>query len=244
MGKAGAPEKLIMHGKRLDSRKLDEFRPMEAAIGVIPQSRGSATFSFGDTHAIVGVQGPGPMHPKGLQEPTRTKLRCHYFMAPFATSERGRPGRSRRSTEISMVIGEALSNVIFLEEYPKTALDIFMEILQANASTRCAALNAASMALAEAGIPMKDLISSLSVGKADGQILLDVAGAEDNFGDVDMAVATVGGGDAFVLLQMDGVITLAEFRTMLDMAKHGCAVVHKKQKEALMKHYNSEEVSL
>jgi len=244
MGKAGAPEKLIIHGKRLDGRKLDEFRPMEADIGVIPQSRGSATFSFGDTKALAGVQGPGPMHPKGLQEPTRTKLRCHYFMAPFATSERGRPGRSRRSTEISMVIGEALSNVIFLEEYPKTALDIFMEILQANASTRCAALNAASMALAEAGIPMKDLVSSLSVGKADGQIVLDVAGAEDNFGDVDMAVATVGGGDAFVLLQMDGVITLEEFRTMLDMAKHGCAVVYRKQKEALMKHYNSEEVSL
>jgi len=240
MSKEGAPEKLIIHGKRLDGRKLDEFRPMKAEVGVIPQSKGSATFSFGETKAIAGVQGPGPMHPKGLQEPTRTKLRCHYFMAPFATSERGRPGRSRRSTEISKVIGEALSNVIFLEDYPKTALDIFMEILQANASTRCAALNAASMALAEAGIPMRDLVSSLSVGKADGEIVMDVAGAEDNFGDVDMAVATVGGGDAFVLLQMDGVITQSEFKVMLEMAKNGCAEVYQRQKEALMKRYTAE----
>ena len=240
MSKAGAPEKLIVHGKRLDGRKLDEFRPMKAEVGVIPQSKGSATFSFGETKAIAGVQGPGPMHPKGLQEPTRTILRCHYFMAPFATSERGRPGRSRRSTEISKVVAEALSNVIFLEDYPKTALDVFMEILQANASTRCAALNAASMALAEAGVPMRDIVSSLSVGKADGEIVLDVAGAEDNFGDVDMAVATVGGGDAFVLLQMDGVITLDEFGTMLEMAKNGCATVYAKQKEALMKRYTAE----
>ncbi len=241
--KAGAPEALIVKGKRLDGRGLEEFRPMEAEVGVISQSQGSARFSFGETKALVGVQGPRPMHPKGLQEPTRTILRCYYFMAPFATSERGRPGRSRRSTEISKVIGEALSNVIFLEDYPKTALDVFMEIMQANASTRCAALTAASMALADAGIPMRDLISSISVGKADGKIIVDVAGAEDNFGDVDMAVATVGGGDAFVLLQMDGVITLEEFRTMLELARNGCATVYGRQKEALMKRYSIEEVS-
>ena len=240
MSKAGAPEKLIVHGKRLDGRRLDEFRPMKAEVGVIARSEGSATFSFGETKAIAGVQGPRPMHPKGLQEPTRTKLRCYYFMAPFATSERGRPGRSRRSTEISMVVAEALSNVIFLEDYPKTALDIFMEVLQANASTRCAALNAASMALADAGIPMRDIVSSVSVGKADGEIILDVAGAEDNFGDVDLAVATVGGGDAFVLLQMDGVITVEEFRTMLEIAKHGCATVYAQQKAALLKRYTAE----
>ncbi|MEM5814702.1 MAG: exosome complex exonuclease Rrp41 [Candidatus Aenigmatarchaeota archaeon] len=243
MAKAGAPEKLIVNGKRLDGRGLGEFRPIEAEAGVIPQSQGSARFSFGETKALAGVQGPRPMHPKGLQEPTRTILRCHYFMAPFATSERGRPGRSRRSTEISKVIAEALSNVIFLEDYPKTALDIFMEIMQANASTRCAALNAASMALADAGVPMRDIVSSLSVGKVDGQLILDVMGAEDNFGDVDMAVATVGGGDAFVLLQMDGVITLEEFRAMLEMARDGCAVVYQRQKEALMKRYSAEEVS-
>jgi exosome complex component RRP41 len=183
------------------------------------------------------------MHPKGLQEPTRTILRCYYFMAPFATSERGRPGRSRRSTEISKVIGEALSNAVFMEDYPKTATDIFMEILQANASTRCAALNAASMALADAGIPMRDIVSSLSVGKVDGKIVLDVAGAEDNFGDVDMAVATIGRTGRFVLLQVDGVLTLQELRQMLELAKKGCAEVRAKQREALLKRYSTTEVS-
>ena len=242
MGKVGAPEALIVNGKRLDGRGLEEFRPMAAEVGVIGRSQGSAKFAFGNTSAVAGVQGPHPMHPKGLQEPTRTILRCYYFMAPFATSDRGRPGRSRRSTEISKVIAEALSNAVFLEDYPKTATDIFMEILEANASTRCAALNAASMALADAGVPMRDIVSSLSVGKVDGKIVLDVAGAEDNFGDVDMAVATVGSG-RFVLLQVDGVLTLEELRQMLELAGKGCAEVRAKQREALLGRYSTTEVS-
>lgn len=242
MAKAGAPEALIVKGKRLDGRDLEEFRPLKAEVGVIKRAQGSAIFWFGNTRAIAGVYGPRPMHPRGLQDPTKTILRCKYFMAPFSTSDRIRPGRSRRSTEISKVIKEALSQVVFFEDFPKTATDVFMEILQADASTRCAALNAAAMALAEAGVPMRDLVSSVSVGKIDGKIVLDVGGIEDNYGDVDVAVATVGGEDRFVLLQMDGVITMDEFPKILELGKKGCAEVYAKQKEALSRRYSAEEV--
>ena len=212
---------MIVKGKRLDGRELDECRPIKTEVGVIKQSQGSAKFSFGATQALAGIQGPREMHPRGLQESTRTKLRCYYFMAPFSTSDRIRPGRRRRSTEISKVIAEALQNVVFLAEYPKTATDVFMEILQADASTRCAALNAASMALAQAGMPMRDLVSSCAVGKVDGKLVLDVSGVEDNYGEVDMAVATVGGSDRFVLLQVDGVLSLDEFKKLLELARKG-----------------------
>jgi len=236
-GKFGAPEHLIVNGKRLDGRGLMDMRPLTLEVGMVHHSNGSAVFKFGNTYALAAVQGPRETHPKWMADPLKAVLRCKYFMAPFATTERSRPGTNRRSTEISKVITAALANVVFLEDYPKAAIDIFAEILEANASTRCAGLNAAAMALADAGIPMRDLVSCVSIGKIEGQIALDIAGAEDNFGEVDCAIATVGGSDRVVLLQMDGIVTREEFSKLLKFGSEGCAKVYEKQKEALRKRY-------
>lgn len=224
--RAGAPEALIVNGKRLDGRLPNEFRPITIEIGPLKRANGSAIFRFGGTHALAGVMGPRPFHPKGLQDPQRSIVRVSYRMAPFSTKERTRPGRSRRGTEISKVINEALANVIVAEDYPRTGLDIFVEILEADASTRCAAINAASLALADAGMPIRNMVVSCSVGRADGVLILDVAGAEDNFGEVDMAVATIANEDKIVLLQLDGIITKDEFMTLLEMAKGGCGQIY------------------
>jgi exosome complex component RRP41 len=233
--------KMIIDGKRMDGRGFEDFRPIDVEVGVLKRANGSAIFKFGDTYALSAVFGPKTMHPKHLQDPQKAFLRCRYSMAPFATTERVRPGTSRRSIEISKVIKEALSNVIFFEDYPKTAIDVFMEILQANASTRCAGLNAASLALAEAGVSMKNLISSCSAGKIDNQIVLDIAGDEDCEGEVDMAVATIGNEDKIVLLQLDGIITREEFLTLINLAKKGCATVYEKQVNALREKYKTGE---
>ncbi|MBN2203154.1 MAG: exosome complex exonuclease Rrp41 [Candidatus Aenigmarchaeota archaeon] len=243
MGGVGKPEKMIINGKRLDGRALDEFRPMEIEVGLLNNANGSATFKFGNTYALAAVQGPREVHPRHQENPQKTIIRCRYAMAPFSTKERIRPGRSRRATEISMVINEALSNVVFFNEYPKTAVDVFMEILQADASTRCAALNAASLALVDAGVPMSNMVSSCSVGKVDGQIATDLYGIEDNFGDVDMAVAMVGNEDKVVLLQMDGIITKEEMVKMLGIAKEGCAKINEKQKQAIREKYNTGDMN-
>jgi len=241
MTKVGKPDKMFVNGKRLDGRKLEEFRKITVEVGVLKRAGGSAIFKLGDTHALVGVFGPKTMHPRHLQDAQRAVLRCKYSMAPFSSQERIRPGRSRRATEISKVLKEALSNVISFEDYPKTGIDVFVEILQADASTRCAGLNAASLALAEAGVPMKNFISSCTVGKVDGKIVLDVGGPEDQFGDVDMTVATIGNEDKIVLLQMDGIITRGEFTKMINLAKKGCEEIYEKQKKVLKESYKTGE---
>ena len=102
-------------------------------------------------------------------------------------------------------------------------------------------MNAASMAMADAGIPMKNLVTSCSVGKLDGQIIVDVAGLEDNYGDVDMATAMIGNEDKVVLLQMDGIITKDELKKMLEYARKGCAEIFEKQKQALKEKYKTGE---
>ena len=244
MSKIGQPEKMIINGKRIDGRSFEEFRPINVEVSVLKRAEGSAIFKFGDTYALAAVYGPRTMHPKHMQDPQKAILRCRYSMAPFSTNERVRPGVSRRSVEISKVLNEALSNVVFFEDYPKTGIDVFIEILQADASTRCAGLNAASLALAEAGVPVKDLISSCSVGKVDGKIVLDVGGNEDQFGEVDMSTATIGSEDKFVLLQMDGIATKEEFYQLIELARKGCTEVYERQKNALKEKYKTGEIDV
>jgi len=241
-GKVGAPAALIVKGKRLDGRTLEEFRKIEAKAGNLISTDGSGFFAFGNTKAIAGVFGPRTLHPKFMQNPRKAIIRCKYAMAPFSTGERVRPGHSRRGTEISKVIEEALSSVVFFDNYPKTVIDVFMEIIQADASTRCAALNAASMALASAGVPMKNLICSCSVGMVDGKIVLDVGGKEDNFGDVDTAMATIGNEDKIVLLQLDGTLSKEDFFKELSLGLKGCSDIFDIQASALKDKYatNSE----
>jgi exosome complex component RRP41 len=231
------PESLIVNGKRLDGRSLEEFRPMEAKIGIIRRADGSAYFRFGNTVAIAAVYGPRPIHPKHLQDPEKAIIRCRYNMAPFSTDERVRPGTSRRSVEISKIIGEAIGECVFVEEFPRTVIDVYIEILQADGTTRCTALNAASLALADAGVPMKDLIAACSVGKIDGQIVLDLNSIEDQYGEVDMPFAIIPKNEKVVLLQIDGILTKEEFYKCLELAKNGCLQVYEIQKKALRNKY-------
>src|SRR3990167_5726479 len=154
----------MSYTKRLDGRKFDEVRKMHAKVGIIKRADGSASFQIGDTIAIAAVYGPRELHPKFLQDPEKAVLRCNYDMASFSVTERKKPGPSRRSTEISLVTQKSLSSVVELDLFPSTVIDVFIQIVQANAGTRCAGICAAAMALAHAGIPMRDMVAAVSVG--------------------------------------------------------------------------------
>ncbi len=232
---------LIKDGLRSDGRRLDELRQIEAKVGVLNKADGSAFFRLGNTMAVAGVYGPRKVFPKHQEESERAILRTRYTMAPFATSERARPGPSRRSIEISMVTRDALKPVLFLDEFPKTALDLHIEVLQADASTRCVGINAASLALADAGFPMRDLVSSCSAGIVEGNIMVDIAGKEDTEGELDLPVAYYAKQKKITLLQMDGLASRADVKQIVAAAIKGCERIYEKQKEALRRKYALEE---
>lgn len=231
---------LIENGIRFDKRKLDEMRPLSAEIGILKNANGSAIFKMGNTIAIAGVYGPREVHPKHEEDSEKAILRCTYSMSPFSTTERNRPGPSRRSKELSMIIRKSIEPVLFLEEFRKTAIDVHIEIIQANASTRCAAINAAVLALVDAGISMKDLVSSCAVGKVEDQVILDVAGKEDTEGQVDLPVAYYPKRDWFTMIQMDGMITKDELKHSMELVKKGCKEVYEVQKKAILDKYQEE----
>ncbi len=114
---------------------------------------------------------------------------------------------------------------------------MFIEVLQANAGTRCAGITAASLALADAGIPMRDIVASCAAGKIGGKVTVDQMGVEDNYGEADLPVALAPSKNEVTLLQMDGNFTRKEFEQAFEMALKGCLKVYELQKEALKKKY-------
>jgi exosome complex component RRP41 len=234
------PEKLIdKKGLRLDGRKPEELRSIKIEVGILPNADGSAYIQQGKNKILAGVYGPREMHPKHLALQDRTVLRCRYHMAPFSVQERKSPAPSRRDIELSKVIREALEPSIFLEYYPRTGIDVFVEILQADGGTRCASITAASLALADAGIPMRDLVVACAAGKADDTIVLDLMDTEDKKGGADVPVALMPNLNAITLLQMDGILTLEEFEKAVNLALKGCRKIYIMQKEALKAKYES-----
>ncbi|MBU3913115.1 MAG: exosome complex exonuclease Rrp41 [Nanoarchaeota archaeon] len=223
--------------KRFDGRKLDEARKIKAAVGIIPNADGSAMFSFGDTIAIAAVYGPKVMHPQHAQNPEKGTLRVNYDMLTFSVTERKRPGPNRRSQEISKVTGWALEPVVMLEDFPNTVVDVHITIIQANASTRCAGINAAALALAHAGIPMRELVSSVSVGKLDKTIVVDVIKEEEDYeegeGATDIAMSFTSNSGKLTHLQIDGKISAKELKEAVETGKNACREIYELQKKTL-----------
>ncbi|MCL1810840.1 MAG: exosome complex exonuclease Rrp41 [Methanomassiliicoccaceae archaeon] len=224
-------------GMRIDGRKADEHRPVHIEAGVLSNADGSAYLEIGKNKVLAAVYGPRECHPRHLQDPTKAIIQCKYNMQAFSVSDRKRPGPDRRSVEISKIIAEALEKVVLTELYPRASIDVYIEILQANAGTRCAGLTAASVALADAGIPMRDIVPAVAAGKADGHVLLDLNKEEDNFGQADVPLAIVPSTDEIVLLQMDGNMTREEFDKAIDLAFGACHEIYEKQKTALKERY-------
>ncbi len=232
--------------KRMDGRKgMDELRPIKIKVGVIPNADGSAYLEWGQNKVYAAVYGPREALPKHSQNPYKSVIKVSYRMATFSVPERKQPRPNRRDSEISKVLGEALQKAVFVENFPNTEISVFVEVVDANAGSRVACLTAASCALADAGIPMRDLVAATGTGKAFNEIVLDLNKDEEDAPDaVDIPLGILPQTGEIVLLQMDGVITKEEFNKALQMGIKGCKDIYKIQKSALKAKYELEELKL
>ncbi len=230
----------MVDGKRLDGRGPDELRPIKMRVSPLKRADGSSYVEWGKNKVMASVYGPRETHPRHLQESDSAILQVRYSMASFSVEDRKRPGPDRRSTEISKVTKEALMPALFLNLYPRSSIDLNIEVLQADAGTRCTGINAASLALADAGIPMRDLVVAVAAGKVDGEVCLDLDKYEDNLGDADMPLAVMPRKRLITLLQMDGEMTEEEFSKGLDYALGVVDRLHELQRTALMDRYRGQ----
>ena len=226
------------NGLRVDGRRFDELRPLKIEVGTLDKADGSAYVEHGRNKILAAVYGPREAHPKHIALADRAVIRCRYHMAPFSTDDRKSPAPSRRELELSKVIREALEPAVMPEYFPRSTIDIFIEVLQADAGTRCAGITAAALALADAGIPMRELVAGCAAGKVDGKVVLDLSDVEDKQGEADLPVALMPKSNVVSLLQMDGSLTEDEFKQALDMATDACRRIYEMQRDALRQKYH------
>jgi len=226
------------NGLRVDGRRFDELRPLKIEVGTLDKADGSAYVEHGRNKILAAVYGPREAHPKHIALADRAVIRCRYHMAPFSTDERKSPAPSRRELELSKVIREALEPAVMSEYFPRSTIDIFIEVLQADAGTRCAGITAAALALADAGIPMRELVAGCAAGKVDGKVVLDLSDVEDKQGEADLPVALMPKSNVVSLLQMDGSLTEEEFKQALDMSTDACRRIYEMQRDALRQKYH------
>lgn len=225
-------------GLRVDGRRLDELRPIKLEVGILDKADGSAYIEHGKNKILAAVYGPREAHPKHIALADRAVVRCRYHMAPFSVDERKSPAPSRRELELSKVIRESLEPAIMSEYFPRATIDIFIEVLQADAGTRCAGITAASLALADAGIPMRELVAACAAGKIEGKVILDLSDIEDKKGEADLPVALMPKSNVISLIQMDGSLSDEEFQQALDLSTDACRKIYEMQREALKLKYH------
>lgn len=231
----------MTYDKREDGRKFDESRKIEAKAGVIKRADGSAYFKIGDTIAYAAVYGPKELYPRFMQNPEKGILRCHYNMMPFSgKGDRVRPGGNRRSKEISEVTKNALLPVINIDDFPNAVVDVFIEFPQTDAGSRCAGICAASIALADAGITMTDMVAAVSVGRVDDKLVVDLDYSEEAHeegGVADIPVAILPNSGKISLLQMDGEMSKDDLIDALRLVEKAGKEIYEAQKGALKAKY-------
>ena len=233
MGGYGDVQLLREDGLRLDGRRVDEMRPIEIKAGILPAADGSAWVQHGLNVAVAAIYGPMEAHPRKIQKQDRAVIDVRYNMAPFSTSDRIRPGFNRRSREISKVTAEALESVVLLERFPRSKIRVEIEILSAEAGTRCVGITAASVALADVGIPMRDMVVGIASGKIEDTVVLDLDKAEDNYGQADLPMGILPNTGEMAFLQMDGDLSIEEFNLATEYNYKAAAEIHEEMVRAL-----------
>jgi polyribonucleotide nucleotidyltransferase len=216
---------IIKEKIRVDGRKLDEIRSISCETGVLPRVHGSALFTRGQTQALV-VTTLGTIKDRQfidtLEEESSERFYLHYNFPPFSVGEvRPRRGQSRREIGHGSLAEMALKAVIPSEEEFPYTIRIVSEILESNGSSSMASVCGGSLSLFDAGVPLKRPIAGIAMGlvKEDEnvEILTDILGLEDHYGDMDFKAA--GSSEGITAIQMDLKIAGISKNTLSDILK-------------------------
>ena len=198
---------------------------------------GSAYVEVGGNKILASVYGPRSTYMRRFLRPNTGVIRVRYNMAPFSVDDRKRPGPDRRSIEISKIAEDAFRPALLLESFPNSMVEVSIEVIEAEGGTRCAGITAAAVALADAGVPMKDIPVGFAAGKMNDQVVLDLSEVEDKEGQADVPIVILPRTEEVTLLQADGNLTEDEFEQALNLAIDGCHQVAEYQREALKSRY-------
>ncbi len=234
---------ILKNKNRIDGRGLADVRPIMCEVGILPRVHGSALFTRGETQAIVTTTlgtSDDEQRIESLDGLQKERFMLHYNFPPFSVGETGRIGTGRREIGHGKLAWRAInSSLPNKESFPYT-FRIVSEITESNGSSSMATVCGTSLALMDAGVPIKEPVAGIAMGLIkegdDFTVLSDILGDEDHLGDMDFKVA--GTKDGITSLQMDIKITGITFEIMeqaLNQAKDGRIHILGEMNKALSK---------
>ncbi|NWZ59747.1 exosome complex component RRP41 [Haliaeetus albicilla] len=223
-----APELLSDEGYRADGRRPAELRKIRARMGVFAQADGSAYIEQGNTKALAVVYGPHEMRgSRSKALPDRALVNCQYSVATFGTGERRRRPRGDRQTgELALQLQQTFEAAILTQLHPRSQIDIYVQILQADGGNYCAGVNAATLAVMDAGIPMRDYVCACSAGLAEDTPLADLSSPEEAVGGPRLVLALLPASGQIALLQLSARLHQERLEAVLEAAGQACRALH------------------
>ncbi|CAD7088956.1 unnamed protein product [Hermetia illucens] len=224
-------------GLRLDGRRAHELRRIRCKLGVFSQPDGSAYLEQGNTKVLAAVYGPHQA-PGKKSNHSEVIVNCQYSMAVFSTGERkNRPRGDRKSQEMTIHLQQTLRAAIKTELYPRSQIDVFIEVLQADGGNYCASVNAATLALIDAGICLKEYVCACTASLANGNVpLMDVSHLEEVSGGATLSVASLPSSNKIAFMEMSQRFHLDHLPKVLDHALQGCQQIMSILDKAVREH--------
>ncbi len=237
-------DEILERGKRLDGRAFDQIRPITIEVGVLPRTHGSAVFTRGETQALVtATLGTADDQQKveTVDGETWKRFMLHYNFPPFSVGEVAfMRGPGRREIGHGALAERALTPMMPTEEKFPYTVRVVSDILESNGSSSMASVCGGSLAMMDAGVPLKAPVAGVAMGLVMNEdngkyaVLSDIAGAEDHYGDMDFKVT--GTAEGITALQMDikvSGITMEIMRKALEQARQGRMFILQKMQETL-----------
>jgi exosome complex component RRP41 len=242
-------ELLSDQGLRADGRRAKELRRIRCRQGVFGQADGSAYLEQGNTKVLAAVYGlfeAGRRTGGGAKpNPEAVLVNCQYSMAVFSTGERKkRPRGDRKSQEMSIHLRQTFEAAIKTELYPRSQIDIFVEVLQADGGNYCACVNAATLALIDAGIPLRDYVTACTASLVEDKPLVDISSLESTQGGPELTVAALPKTGEIVLLEMSQRFHLDHLDKVMEVALNGCKDIANILDKVVRQHVTAATASL
>jgi len=222
--KMSGTQLLSDQGLRIDGRKPNELRRIKCSLGVFAQADGSAYLEQGNTKVLAAVYGPHEIRgskSKALHD--QVLVNCQYSTATFSMGERKRrPRGDRKSMEMSNHLMQTFQAAIKTELYPRSQIDIFVEVLQSDGGNYTTCVNAAMMALVDAGVPLKDTVVSCTASLVKSTPVVDVNHVEQSGGSPELVVSILPQSGEIVYMSLTQRFHLDHLDQVLDTAIKGC----------------------
>jgi len=235
-------EYVTPEGFRLDGRRMHEPRCVRCSVGSdggCEAADGCAVFELGNTKALAYVYGPMEARQRGQTHSDRAAITCTLMSAAFATTVRPRRmgrGPDRQTLERAVWIQQTLESAVLLDQYPRSQIRVFVQVIQAEGGFMVAAINAATLALADAGIPMRGLVVACSSGMLGRRPVIDLNREEERAGGAQVLLASFAGTKQILLMEVESKVPEGSFPKLHELSLTGCDVIAEQMRACLLEH--------